>query len=641
MNHFPKLFSPFKIGSMELKNRIVMPAMETHLCNEEGYVTDAIISYYCERIKGGVGYVTVENTAIEPAGRLNDGMLCIFEDNFIPGLKKLTDAVHELDGKIVIQLSHGGKEALTYFTGLDPVSPSAIPSLLIKQTPRALTVEEIHDLVQKFADSGKRVYEAGADGIEIHMAHGYLVNQFLSPEANIRTDEYGGNTENRARFAVEIVKAIREQVPQDYPVICRISADEYTDTGIKLEEGKLHAQMLEKAGASAIHVSACNSASPFFNIPTYYLEEGCFTHLAEGVKSVVNVPIITVGRILGPEYAEKILEQNKADLVAFGRVLIGEPYMPEKAKSGQLDDLRPCLSCNKCINSIMDRKLTCTVNPAIGKEAAIAAMPKAPSKNVLIIGGGPAGMSAAETAAKRGHKVTIWEKDDELGGNFRYSTLPPFKEPMRNMLKYLVNHVNQHGINVQLSKEATTEAVKEFAPDAVIAAVGSKEVKLELPGAEDANIIDIKDAFLHVNKLGKNIVIVGAGPEGCELADFLSSAGKNITLLEMKRIIGMGLIAHPRYHIVERLKKANVKMIISTKVVKVGKGYLVVKKRREEEQKLDGFDHIVMSTLNKPNKELAESIQDFVKEVAVVGDAVSGRTALEAISEGMEAALKL
>ena len=268
-------------------------------------------------------------------------------------------------------------------------------------------------------------------------------------------------------------------------------------------------------------------------------------------------------------------------------------------------------------------------------------MPKTPSKNVLIIGGGPAGMSAAETAAKRGHKVTVWEKENELGGNFRFSTLPPFKEPMRNMLKYLVNHVNQHGINIQLGKEATTEAVKEFAPDAVIAAVGSKEVKLELPGSKDADIIDIKDAFLHVNELGQNIVIVGAGPEGCELADFLSSAGKNITLLEMKRIIGMGLIAHPRYHIVERLKKANVKMIISTKVVEVGKGYLIVKKRREEEKKIDGFDHIVMSTLNKPNKELADSLLDFVKEIEIVGDAVSGRTALEAISEGMEAALKL
>ncbi|MGR3318623.1 MAG: oxidoreductase [Candidatus Anammoxibacter sp.] len=641
MVHFPKLFSPFKIGTMELKNRIVMPAMETHLCDKDGFVTDEVISYYCERIKGGVGYVTIENTAVDPAGRLNDGMLNIYEDRFTAGFKKLADEIHKLGGKIVVQLSHGGKEAIKYYTDLESVSPSEIPSPLNRQMPRELTTEEIPGLVTKFAEAAQRVVDSGADGVEIHMAHGYLVNQFLSPETNKRSDKYGGNTANRTRFAIDIVKVIRKNAPQDYPIICRISADEYTDTGIKLEESKIQAKMLEESGANAIHVSACNSSSPFYNIPTYYLEEGCFTHLAEAIKSVVDVPIITVGRILGPEFAEKILEQGKADLIAFGRVLIGEPYMPEKAKNGQLEDIRPCISCNKCINSIMDRMLICTVNPNIGKEIAIEKLPKATPKKLLVIGGGPAGMSAAETAARRGHNVTLWEKESELGGNFRFSTLPPFKEPMRNLLKHLINQVNNNGVSIQLEKSATRESVKEFAPDAVIAAVGSKEVQLKLPGIEDANVMDIKEAFLNVNSMGKNIVIIGAGPEGCELADFLSSAGKSITLLEMKRVIGMGLVAHPRYHIVERLKKANVKMIISSKVVELGKGYLILKKRKGDNQKIEGFDHIVMSTLNQPNKELADSLQDFVKEVHTVGDAISGRTALEAIAEGTEVALNL
>lgn len=641
MAHFPKLFSPFKIGSMDLKNRIVMPAMETHLCDAEGFVTDEIISYYCERIKGGVGYITIENTGVDPAGRLNDGMLCIYDDKFRNGFKRLADEIHKIEGKIVVQLSHGGREALTYFTGLEPVAPSAIPSPLTRQKPRELTIDEIHDIVQKFADGAKRVYDAGVDGIEVHMAHGYLVNQFLSPESNTRTDEYGGNTENRTRFAVEIAKAIRAVVPEDFPLICRISADEYTETGIKLEESKVQAKMLEQAGANALHVSACNSASPFYNIPTYYLDEGCFTHLAEGIKSVVDIPIITVGRILGPEYAENILEQNKADLVAFGRVLIGEPHMPEMAKNGNLEDIRPCLSCNKCINSITDRMLMCTVNPNIGKEQKIANMPKTTPKKVLVIGGGPAGLSAADIATKRGHKVTIWEKESELGGNFRFATLPPFKEPMRRLLQYLKNQVAQNGIDIQMEKEATVESVKEFNPDAVIVAVGSKEVLFDLPGLKDAGVLEIKEAFKEVDNLKKNIVIIGAGPEGCELADFLSSAGKNVTLLEMKRILGMGLVAHPRYHIVERLKKANVKFIISTKVIEVGKGFLVVKKRRGEPEKLEGFDHIVMSTINQPNKELADSINEFIKDVHVVGDAVAGRTALEAIEDGTDAALKL
>ncbi|HLE87100.1 MAG TPA: NADH:flavin oxidoreductase, partial [Candidatus Brocadiaceae bacterium] len=294
MTSFTKLFSPFKIGSLSIKNRMVMSPMETHLCDKEGYVTDEIIAYYKERALGGVGYITVENTAVDPVGRINDGMLCIHDDKFIPGFKKLTDCIHASGGKIVLQLSHAGKEALPYFTGTKTVSASAIPSPLTKEMPTELTAEEIKATVNKFAESANRAVKAGFDGVEIHMAHGYLVNQFLSPESNARTDDYGGDTARRSRFAKEIVEGIRKLAPKDYPVICRISADEYTDTGLKLEESKEIARILEKAGASAIHVSACNYASAFFNIPCYYLEEGCFIHLAAGIKSVVKIPVLTV-----------------------------------------------------------------------------------------------------------------------------------------------------------------------------------------------------------------------------------------------------------------------------------------------------------------------------------------------------------
>lgn len=290
MTIFPKLFSPFKIGSLAIKNRMVMSPMETHLCDKEGFVTEEIIAYYKERILGGIGYITLENTSVEPAGRVNDGMLCIHDDKFILGLKRLTDSIHAIDGKIVIQLSHAGKEALPYFTNLEPVAPSAIPSPLTKQMPRELSAAEVRSMVNKFAEAADRAVKAGFDGVEIHMAHGYLVNQFLSPESNIRTDDYGGDTHRRSRFAKEIVESIRKCVPRDYPIICRISADEYTDTGLKLEESKEIAKVLERAGASAIHVSACNYASAFYNIPCYYLEEGCFIHLAESIKSVVKIP---------------------------------------------------------------------------------------------------------------------------------------------------------------------------------------------------------------------------------------------------------------------------------------------------------------------------------------------------------------
>ncbi|KKU79007.1 MAG: NADH oxidase [Parcubacteria group bacterium GW2011_GWA2_47_7] len=272
MESFPRLFSPFRIGSMEIKNRIVLPAMETHLCDKDGFVTDEVISYYRERAKGGAGYVTVENISVDPEGRINDGMMCIHDDKYVDGLKRLADEVHKVGGKVVIQLNHAGKEALKFCTGVAPVAPSPIPSPLTRTMPRELSAAEIGEIIKRFADGAERVVRAGADGVEIHMAHGYLVNQFSS-----------------------------------FPVICRISADEYTDEGLKLEESKVIAKILERAGASALHVSACNSSSAVYNIPCYYLEEGCFVHLAAGIKSVVGVPIITVGRILGPEMAEKAL----------------------------------------------------------------------------------------------------------------------------------------------------------------------------------------------------------------------------------------------------------------------------------------------------------------------------------------------
>lgn len=641
MSLFPKLFSPFKIGSMEVKNRIVMPAMETHLCDKEGFVTPELISYYRARAKGGVGYITVENTSVDPAGRINDGMLCIHDDQYVEGLKQLVEEVHRAGCKIVIQLNHAGKEALTYFTGMESVAPSPIPSPLTRTVPRELTIPEIEAIVERFAQGSERVFKAGADGVEVHMAHGYLVCQFLSPESNARTDRYGGDTEGRARFALEIVRAIRTRVPGDFPVICRISADEYTEKGLKLEEAKVIATLLESAGASALHVSACNSTSAVYNIPCYYLEEGCFIHLASGIKTVVKVPVITVGRILKPDTAEKVLEEGRADLVSMGRSLIADPCWPEKAKEGRLEDIRPCISCNRCIESIVEEKLVCTVNPYIGREWELEGRPRPRAKRVLVVGGGPAGLSAAAVAGEMGHKVWLWEKEPVLGGRYRYASMAPKKEYMRKFLDYLIRQVRKYDATVQCNKEATVEAIKEFAPEVVILANGARDEFLDIPGTGNNHLLDIRAAFNKAEILGSNVAIVGGGPEGCELADYLLTQGKQVTLIEMRRMLGLGLVAHPRYHISERLKKAGAKILINTKVLEVGNGFVVISRRGEDKQKLDGFDNIVISCLHKPNDSLVEPLKKWIKEVYVVGDAVKGRTCLEAVAEGSCTALKL
>ncbi|MBM4055395.1 MAG: FAD-dependent oxidoreductase [Planctomycetes bacterium] len=641
MTAFPNLFSPFRIGSLSIKNRIVMSPMETHLCNAEGFVTKELISYYKERSLGGVGYITVENTAVDPAGRVNDGMMCVHDDKYIPDLKKLADAIHAGGGKIVLQLSHAGREALPYFTGTGTVAPSAIPSPLTKEMPKELTSDEVKAIVNSFACGAERALKAGFDGVEIHMAHGYLVNQFFSPESNTRTDDYGGDTSRRARFGKEIVESIRKKVPDDYPVICRISADEYTETGLKLEESKEIAKILEKAGASAIHASACNYASAFFNIPCYYLEEGCFVHLAEGIKKVVKIPVLSVGRIHDPAMAEKVLRENKADLIVLGRPLIADPYLPNKVKEGKLADIQVCLSCNRCIESISDKKLICTVNPYVGKDELFHLQKTVKPKKVLIIGGGPAGMSAAITLSGRGHNVSLWEKKGELGGNLRYAAMPPKKEPVGKFLRYLLKQTEKKSISVSLNKEATENNIKQFAADAVVLAHGAKDVPVEIKGTEGDGVLNVKRAFSSIETIGNNVAIVGGAAEGCELADYLSSQGKKVSVIEMRRVLGLGLVAHPRFHVCERLRKRGATLIINAKVTEVGRDYIIISRRKMPDEKLEGFDTIVIPTLHQPNTELESQLKTFVPEVYTIGDAKEGRTALEAIAEGVEIGLKI
>ncbi|MEM3726324.1 MAG: NADH:flavin oxidoreductase, partial [Candidatus Bathyarchaeia archaeon] len=396
-----KLFEPFQIGTMKLKNRIVMPPMGTNFSNEDGTVTQRLTNYHVERAKGGVGLIIVEGAYVEPRGKGSIKQLGVDHDNKIPGLRDLVTAVKANGAKVALQLFHGGRQSHSSIIGTQPVSASEVPCRLTGETPRALTTSEIEELVEVFAEAARRVKEAGFDAVEIHGAHGYLINQFLSPLTNKRTDKYGGDVKKRARFLLEILERIREKVGESYPVLCRINGDDYIEGGIKLEEAKIIAKMLEDGGVDALHISGgiYDSPIPVTTAPMA-LPHGVMVHLAAGIKKVVNVPVIAVGRLDDPKLAEEILQQGKADLVSMGRALLADPYLPKKIADGALDEINPCIACDECIGRLFfNEDIACTVNAALGREEEYRIEKAKVRKRVLVVGGGPAGMEAARVSA--------------------------------------------------------------------------------------------------------------------------------------------------------------------------------------------------------------------------------------------------
>jgi len=640
MASFKKLFSPFKIGNLELKNRIVMPPMATHFAGEDGFVNDRHIAYYVRRIQGGVGYITFEHTGVLRQGRAFPNMALIDSDQHIPPFKKLVDAIHKENGKILIQINHAGRQTSSSVTGSPIVAPSAIPCPVRMEMPRELSLEEIQKIIEAFGEAARRVKEAGADGVEIHMAHGYLINQFLSPFSNKREDEYGGDADRRMRMALEVLRTVRNKVGPDFLVLCRLSGDEYVEGGLKLEDTKEIAKALERNGADGLHISACVAASGYLNHPPYYAEEGVFVHLAQGIKSVVGIPIITVGRIRTPELANQILEENKADLISMGRALIADPNLPIKASQGRTEEIIPCISCNRCILSIRKGALQCAVNPETGREGIFKLQKTDHPKKVWIIGGGPAGMKAAEIAALRGHQVTLYEKNGKLGGRFLLAAIPPKKLILRDFIEYLTRQLKKLPIKIALGKPFTPVSLRRGKPDVVIVATGAKPFFPPIDGIHDSKAISVEDALSGSIALGKKVLIVGAGGIGAEVADYLSENGKKVTLIEMREGIALDLVGHLQHFLNTRLKAKGVQILTSTKALRFEKESLWVEDS-EGKKKLEGFDSIVVALGSTPNNELAESIRDKVSELYVIGDASKPREVMEALLEGEEVALKI
>jgi 2,4-dienoyl-CoA reductase-like NADH-dependent reductase (Old Yellow Enzyme family)/NADPH-dependent 2,4-dienoyl-CoA reductase/sulfur reductase-like enzyme len=635
-----KLFSSFSIGTLETKNRIVMPPMATHYASPEGFVTDRQIAYYVERARGGVGYITIEHTGILRQGKASPKMLLISSGEHASSIERMIDAVHRAGGKIVVQINHAGRQTSSAVTGMPIVGPSPISCPTRNEIPRELSVGEIEDITGAFSMAAERVKNAGGDGVELHMAHGYLLCSFLSSFSNRRNDPYGGNIEGRTRFARDVLNGVRNRVGPDFPIICRLSGDEYVDGGLKIEETKQIAEILEKEGANALHVSACNAASGYLNQPPYYVEEGVFVHLAEAIKSVVDIPVITVGRIRNPVMADQIVRDGKADLVSMGRALIADPHLPKKAEEGRFEEIIPCLSCNRCIQTQRKEAIRCAVNPETGNEDRFKFSKTDRPKKVWVIGGGPAGLKAAEISALRGHEVTIFERGPKLGGRMRLAAIPPKKAVLNDFLGYLERRVRSLGVTLELGREFTPERVKTGKPSAVIVASGARPLIPGWKGIKESGALSVDAVLTGEGNVGDRILVVGASGIGAETADYLLEMGKEVTLVEMLGEIASDLVTHLKHYLSQRLREKGATLHTSTKVKELGKGYAMVEDASGT-RKIEGFDTIVLAVGSKSDDRIAKDLEGKVPALYVIGDASGPREVLEAVYEGEEVAIKI
>jgi len=644
MVKFAKLFEPAKIGKMEVRNRIVMPAMTTGYASEMGTVNERIVDYYTERAKGGAGLVIVEAASVDsPLGRLFPTSLSVDHDRYIPGLNDLAESVRAHGARIALQLAHAGRQTTLAATdGQQPVSASDAPSGVPGMRARALASQEVKGIVEKFADAARRVKAAGFDAAEIHGAHGYLIAQFLSPYINKRTDEYGGDLEGRARFALEIAQRTREKVGDDFTLIFRISGDEYIKGGLTLDETRMISRMMQRY-VNAIDVSAGLRETAYRATQPMALPRGCLVPLAEGIKSAVNVPVIAVGRINDPVLAEEILSQGKADLVAMGRALIADPELPRKAMEGRLEDIRRCIACvNGCSERLMlGLRISCDVNAAMGKERDYAIRRAERRKKVVVVGGGPAGMEAARVAALRGHRVVLYEKEARLGGQLNISVRPPHKEEIQTLIDFLTAQMRKLGVRVVLGKEVDGKTVLSEKPDAVVLATGAVPVKPVIPGlnlAHTAMALDILTKKATVK--GDSVVVVGGGMVGCETAEFTASMGKKVCLVEMLGDIATDVPSRARILLLQRLAENRVEVLTNLKVEEVTKNAVVAIDKAWNKRVIPA-ETVVFALGSEANRRLADSLRGKVPELYLVGDCAKPRKIFEAIHEGSHVARQI
>lgn len=642
-NPFEKLFTPYKIGKMEVKNRIVMSPMGLNSADSDGTIGLDEIDYFEARARGGAGMIITGAQFLTQ--ELAQGVMeSVLEKNHvIPRLTELCESVHRYGTKIIAQLSCGtGRNALPGLYGEPPKSASAIPSTFNPDVLcHALTPEEIKEIMEQFRASAERVKKAGFDGIEIHAHAGYLIDQFMSPIWNKRDDEYGGTLEKRMRFPIEIVENIRDVIGSNMPILFRISLDHRFEGGRTLEESLEMIKLLEDAGVDALDVDAGSYETIDYIFPPSYLGDACMDYVCGPAREVVSIPILNSGNHT-PETALRLIESGDADFAMMGRPLIADPDLPNKLLMNQREDIRPCIRCNQdCIGRYLERntKVSCSVNPQVGFEKRFEYEKTTNPQHVVIIGAGPSGLEAARVAALEGHRVTLFEKEEKIGGQLTSAATPPFKKQLRELVKWYGVQLEKLGVEVKMSTE-----VKENDPileeaDHIIIGSGAVPVTPPIRGIENDNVIGAIEAHTHKDLVkGENIVITGGGLTGCDLALELAMEGKNVSIVEMGDELAPGLLLINAASLMPMLDEYNVQKLTSHKVLSFEKNG-VLTKTKDGIEKLIEADTMINAFGMKPNYVTANKISEkYHTKTRQIGDSVNIAKVGEAVRSGFFAA---
>jgi 2,4-dienoyl-CoA reductase-like NADH-dependent reductase (Old Yellow Enzyme family)/thioredoxin reductase len=633
------LFTPFEIAGLRLPNRIVMPAMGTGLPEHDGTCNDATIAYYRRRAAGGVGMLTIEASLVSPDAYGVGPELRLHGEEYIPGLRRLVEALRPYEIPIGIQLWHPGRQTLLG----TPIAPSPVPLSSRTPIPHELTRDEIHTLVDYYALSAWVSQEAGFDFVEIHGAHCYLPCEFISPLSNLRTDEYGGPLENRARFPLEIVAAVRERCGADFPVMYRISGAEGAEGGFEVEDAAAVCALLEEAGVCAISVSAGNWYALHQTIGPMFLPRGFLVSLAATIKRSVSVPVIAVGRLDEPSLAEQVLADGDADLIAIGRALIADPDFPRKVQEGRLAEIRPCISCNACVDLVANAKQArCAVNPEVGRDDTWLIEPAAPPRRVMVVGSGPAGMEAARIARLRGHDVSIWERDAELGGKLDVASRAPSKALVLSFRDYQARIIRELGVEIHTGVEIDADTISKAAPDVVLVATGADPLVPPIPGIGGPTVIDAQE-ILHDRVTvapGERFAVIGGSATGCETAEWLIAAGAEVTIVEMLPTVGQGIELITRRHLLADLRKQGVTILTKAKVTRIEPDAVLYERTDDGEHGSLAVDRVATAVGWTPR---GASLADLVvgPEVVVLGDAAHPGDFVSAVNAGADAGLRV